>query len=88
MKATSYCATDPEQVARLLAGKGYQFDYALQTMNEIRYALWREYDPEDAVRFYSLRLREAGMIKSTPTQIIPRGTDWRFFDELKRELKG
>jgi len=57
MKATSYCATDPEQVARLLAGKGYQFDYALQTMNEIRYALWREYDPEDAVRFYSLRLR-------------------------------
>ena len=54
----------------------------------IRYALWREYDPEDAVRFYSLRLREAGMIKSTPNHLIAQGTDWRFFDELKRELKG
>jgi NitT/TauT family transport system substrate-binding protein len=34
------------------------------------------------VRFYALRLREAGMIKSSP-QIIPRSTDWRFFKELK-----
>jgi NitT/TauT family transport system substrate-binding protein len=28
-----------------------------------------------------------GMIKSTPTKIVTRGTDWRFFNELKRELK-
>jgi NitT/TauT family transport system substrate-binding protein len=34
-----------------------------------------------------LRLREAGMIKSNPNRIIAQGTDWRFFDELKRELK-
>ena len=34
MKATNYCAAEPEQTARLLAAKGYQFDYALQTMNE------------------------------------------------------
>ena len=27
------------------------------------------------------------MIKSTPTKIIAQGTDWRFFNELKRELK-
>ena len=57
-------------------------------MNEIRYALWRDYDPEDAVRFYALRLREAGMIKSNPNSIIAQGTDWRFLNELKRELKG
>ena len=43
--------------------------------------------PEDTIRFYSLRLREAGMIKSTPNKIIADGTDWRFFNELKRELK-
>jgi NitT/TauT family transport system substrate-binding protein len=86
MKATNYCAAEPEQAARLLAAKGYPFDYALQTMNEIRYALWREYDPEDAVRFYSLRLREAGMIESIPSKII-QAVDWRFFSELKRELK-
>jgi NitT/TauT family transport system substrate-binding protein len=53
----------------------------------IRYARWREYDPEDTVRFYSLRLREAGMIKSIPSKIIAQGTDWRFFNELKQELK-
>ena len=44
-------------------------------------------DPEDAVRFYALRLREAGIIKSAPNKIIAQGTDWRFFNELKRELK-
>jgi NitT/TauT family transport system substrate-binding protein len=39
------------------------------------------------VRFYSLRLREAGMIKSIPSKIIAQGTDWRVFNELKQELK-
>jgi NitT/TauT family transport system substrate-binding protein len=28
-----------------------------------------------------------GMIKSTPQAIIAEGTDWRFLNELKRELK-
>jgi len=27
------------------------------------------------------------MIKSTPQKLIAQGTDWRFLDELKRELK-
>ena len=44
-------------------------------------------DPEDAIRFYSLRLREAEIIKSHPNKIIADGTDWRFWNELKRELK-
>ena len=87
MKATHFCSSEPERAARIVADRGYRYDYALRTMNEIRYARWREYDPEDAVRFYSLRLREAGMIKSTPNNIIAQGTDWRFFNELKRELK-
>ena len=34
------------------------------------------------------RLHEAGMIKSTPQKIIAQGTDWRFLNELKKELKG
>jgi NitT/TauT family transport system substrate-binding protein len=88
MKATHFCSSEPERAARIVADRGYRYDYALQTMNEIRYAKWREYDPEDAVLFYALRLREAGMIKSTPNNIIAKGTDWRFFIELKRELKG
>jgi NitT/TauT family transport system substrate-binding protein len=57
-------------------------------MQELPYAKWREYEPEDTVRFYALRLQEAGMIKSTPQKIIGQGTDWRFLNELKKELKG
>jgi NitT/TauT family transport system substrate-binding protein len=88
LKAAHFCSSEPERAARIVADRGYRYDYALQTMNEIRYASWRDYDPEDAVRFYALRLREAGMIKSTPNRLIAQGTDWRFFNELKRELKG
>src|SRR6516162_4726469 len=87
MKATDFCASEPESAARLVADKGYRYDYSLQTMKEIQYARWREYDAEDTVRFYALRLYEAGIIKSTPSKIIAQGTDWRFFNELKHELK-
>jgi NitT/TauT family transport system substrate-binding protein len=51
------------------------------------YREWRNYDPEDTLRFYALRLHEVGMIKSTPQKIIAQGTDWRFLRELKKELK-
>jgi NitT/TauT family transport system substrate-binding protein len=81
---------EPERVARTLMDKGYimNYDYALQALQEIHYAGWREYDPEDTVRFYALRLHEAGKIKSSPQKIIAQGTDWRFFNDLKQELKG
>ena len=39
------------------------------------------------MRFYALRLHEAGLIKSRRHKIIAAYTDWRFFNELKRELK-
>jgi NitT/TauT family transport system substrate-binding protein len=57
-------------------------------MKDVPCAKWRNYDPEDAIRFYALRLNEIGTIKSNPKKIIAQGTDWRFFNELKRELKG
>jgi NitT/TauT family transport system substrate-binding protein len=80
---------EPERVARRLVDGGYtaRYDYALQTLMELPYGRWREYDPEDTMRFYGLRLHEAGMIKSSPNKIIAEGTDWRFLNELKRELK-
>jgi len=40
------------------------------------------------VRFYALRLHEIGSITSTPQKSIAQGTDWRFFNELQKELKG
>ena len=36
----------------------------------------------------ALRLHEAGMVKSSPQKLIAQGTDWRFLNELKKELKG
>jgi|RhiMetdeSRZDD1v2_1073273.scaffolds.fasta_scaffold23844_4 NitT/TauT family transport system substrate-binding protein len=89
LKANQFCALEPERAATFLVERGFTpgYDYALQTLREIPYARWREYDPEDTVRFYALRLHEAGMIKSTPQKIIAQGTDWRFLNELKKELK-
>jgi NitT/TauT family transport system substrate-binding protein len=77
-------------VARLMVDRRLASDYdiALQMMKELPFATWRTYNPEDAVRFYALRLHEAGMIKTPPQKIIAEGTDWRFLNELKRELKG
>ena len=54
LKATQFCAAEPEKAARLVADKGYRYDYSLQTMKEIQYARWRDYDAEDTVRFYAL----------------------------------
>jgi NitT/TauT family transport system substrate-binding protein len=88
LTATDLCATEPARAAQQLADRGLtpRYDYAVQTLSENGYK-WREYDAEDTVRFYALRLRDVGLIKSTPQKIITEGTDWRFLNELKRELK-
>jgi len=88
LKATDLCATEPERVARQLADGGFtpRYDYALQTLSDNPYK-WREYDAEDTIRWYALRLHEVGLIKSSPQKIIADGTDWRLLDELKHELK-
>jgi NitT/TauT family transport system substrate-binding protein len=44
--------------------------------------------PSSTVRFYALRLHEAGTINHIPQTIIARGTDWRVLTELKKEPKG
>jgi NitT/TauT family transport system substrate-binding protein len=90
IKAIDLCVSEPMRVAQQIVAGGFtaRYDYALQTLKEIQYRKWREFEPEDTVRFYSLRLREAGVIKSSPNKIIADGTDWRLFNELKRELKG
>jgi len=89
LRAADICVSDAPAVARRLveAGITRRYDYALQTVREIRYDKWRDYDAEDTVRFYALRLHEAGMIKSLPNKLITDNTDWRFLNELKHELK-
>jgi NitT/TauT family transport system substrate-binding protein len=89
LKATDLCVTEPAQVARRIVDGGFtaRYDYASATLSEVPYDRWRDYDAEDTLRFYALRLHEAGLIKSSPQKIIADGTDWRFLNELKRELK-
>jgi NitT/TauT family transport system substrate-binding protein len=68
--------------------KGYtsQYDYTLEAVRAIHSGGWRvDYDPEDTLRYYALRLREAGMIRSSPEKIIANGTDWRFLTEVRRD---
>jgi NitT/TauT family transport system substrate-binding protein len=89
MKATNICALEPERTVRLLMEKGFtkNYDYALERLKDIPYGKWRDYDPEDTLRFYGLRLHEAGVIKNTPQRIIAQGAEFRFLNELKKELK-
>jgi NitT/TauT family transport system substrate-binding protein len=89
LKAADICATEPESAARRLIDGRFtdRYEYTLQTLTELSYDQWREFDSEDAMRFFALRLREVDMIKSNPQEIIANGTDWRFLNELKRELK-
>jgi NitT/TauT family transport system substrate-binding protein len=90
LKATDLCASEPTRVAQHIVDAGFtpRYDYALQALKEIPYMKWRDYDPEDTIRFYALRLREIGMIKSSPNKIIADSADWRFLNEVRREMKG
>jgi NitT/TauT family transport system substrate-binding protein len=89
LKAADLCATDPPRAAQQIVDSGFvpRYDDALQTISELPYDKWREYDAEDTLRFYALRMRDVGFIKASPQKIIADGTDWRFLNELKRELK-
>jgi NitT/TauT family transport system substrate-binding protein len=89
LKAADVCAQDPQRAARYLVDRGYEpsHETALRVLTDVRFGHWREFNPEETLRFHALRLREVGMIKSTPQQLIARGTDWRYLNELKRELK-
>ena len=89
LKASDICASDPEVGARAYLAQGFKIDsqYATQAIRELQYGRWREFNPEETVRFYSLRLREAQMVKGVPQKLIAQGTDWRILNELRKELK-
>jgi NitT/TauT family transport system substrate-binding protein len=89
LKSIDYCAAEPIRAAQQLVDRGFadRLDYAQQTLSEVPFSAWRDYDPEDTLRFFALRLHEVGMITSSPNALLAAGTDWRFVNELKRELK-
>lgn len=89
LKAADICANEPERAARFMVTEGHasRYDIVLEVLKSLPYKRWREADPEDTLRFYALRLYEGGMINTDPNKLIAQGTDWRFFNELKKELK-
>lgn len=89
LKATDICVLEPERAAAYIVAKGYEtrFDVALEVIKSLSYGRWRTHDPEDSLRFFGVRLHEVGMIRTVPQKLIARGTDWRFLNELKKELK-
>jgi NitT/TauT family transport system substrate-binding protein len=89
LKAADLCAQEPERVARYIVDNGYEprYQVALDVLKSLPYRRWRETAPEDTLRFYALRLHEVGMLKNEPKGLISRGTDWRFLNELRKELK-
>ncbi|MFZ2650225.1 MAG: ABC transporter substrate-binding protein [Burkholderiaceae bacterium] len=89
LKAADICAAEPERVARALTDRGLLTDYerSAQTLRDLPYKRWREYDSADSLRFYALRLHEGGLIKSNPQKLLAQGTNWRFIEQLKREMK-
>jgi NitT/TauT family transport system substrate-binding protein len=88
LRATDLCVSAPDLVATRMVDGGFtpRHDYAAQTLADVPYNRWRGFDPEDTIRFYALRLREAKMLKSNPAKIIADAADWRFLNEVRREL--
>ena len=91
LKANDIVARDPEMAARILVAKKVikESDYihTIPELKHIPYNKWRDYNPEDTIRFFALRMRETGMLKSNPQQFIDQHTDWRFMNELKKEFR-
>src|SRR5262249_18696856 len=65
LKATDLCASQPARAARQLVDEHFtdRYDIALQSLQGIPYDKWREYDPEDTIRYYALRLYEAQVVR-------------------------
>jgi NitT/TauT family transport system substrate-binding protein len=88
LKTADFCAADPAAVARHLVSNGFAADEAFtaEALAEIPYTRWHEFDVEDSMRLYAIRLHQAGQVTRTPQQIIAEGADWRLFEKLKREI--
>ncbi len=90
LKANDIVARDPKLATRVVIEKKVrnesEYESVLRALRDIPYGKWREYNPEDTVRFYALRMRDIGMIESNPQQFIDQHTDWSFMNGLKKEF--
>ena len=73
LKAADLCASEPAPAARMLVDGGFtpRYDYALQALQELPYDKWREYDHEDTMRFYALRLHDGASSNRARGRSLP-----------------
>ena len=88
IRAAELAGTQPQVGAQRLADRkvASSVEQAHHVLSLLPYHSWRSYDPVDSMRFYALRLREAGLITQTPQEILDRGSDWRIINALKKEM--
>ena len=87
VRANDICTAKPDWVARRLVDRGFapRYDSVRQGLDDVSYRAWRDYDVEDSIRFWALRLHEVGVIKSSPDKIIATGTDFQFLNEVRKD---
>lgn len=89
LRATDAAAKDPARAARdyAAAGLGSKDASLVSAAMAMTTYNWRDADPEETVRFFSLRLAAARLVKSTPKQLIAQGLDLAYARQLRGELK-
>ena len=76
-------------MAQVLVEQGYttRFDYAFKELRELAATCGGITMPRTRYGSTGNKLHEAGLIKSIRQKSIDKHTNWRFLNELKRELK-
>ena len=80
---------EPERAARQLVEGGFaqHYDIALQLLTELPYNRLARARPGGLAALLRALAARVRTDRATPNKIIAEGTDWRFLNELKRELK-
>ena len=93
LRAADRVAKDKPRAAHEYVARGFyekpaptDEDITNEVIRDLSYD-WREFDPEETLRFFALRLGDAKLIKSTPQQIIAQGSDFAYMRRLRTELK-
>jgi NitT/TauT family transport system substrate-binding protein len=87
LKARAVCELEPQRAAQVMVDRGYPTTTTwLFRLERDPLGKWRCSTRKTPCAFRPPSTR-VGMIWSTPQQIIAQGTDWRFLNELKKEMK-
>ncbi len=88
LRAIDYGAKDRQRAVQIAADKKVTQNAPLlyEAIKDLPYG-WRDFDAEETLRFFALRLADGKLIKKSPQQIMTDGTDLAFFRQMQKELK-